>query len=161
MALDAVTILKKLGLSETEGRLYLELLKVGALTANELTKLTHTRRPTTYYALRQLAERGLLHKSGVPGTERFQAELPEKILTLVTLQERELERIEKDVRSLIPQLVKTKAPYEGLPAVSFFQGDFAMKQAIMETLYARSSQIDSLTPSDNFFWQIGQTFSAN
>jgi hypothetical protein len=29
----------------------------------------------------------------------------------------------------------------------------------METLYAKSRHIDSLAPKDNFFWQVGQTFS--
>ncbi len=161
MSQNPTALLRRLGLSETEVQLYLELLKHGALTAHELTKLTHGKRPTVYYALRQLAERGLIHKSGVPGVEHFQPESPQKLLTLVTLQSTELEQLEKDVQEVIPQLSQAKTPYEGLPAVSFYEGDVAMKQIISETLYARKPHIDSIAPADNFFFQIGQTFADN
>jgi len=154
-------ILLRLGLSESEIQLYMTLLEHGALTASELIKLTNAKRPTVYYALRQLQQRGLVHGTGTPGVERFQSEEPEKLLNLVNFRKRELSELEKELGSIIPKLGKEKTVYEGMPGVSFYEGPTAMKQAISETLYCRSKHIDSLAPSDNFFWQIGQTFSAD
>lgn len=154
-------LLKKLGLSESEIQLYLTLVSYGALTAGDLIKITAAKRPTVYYALRQLQEHGLVHRTGTPGTERFQAESPEKLLNLVTFRERELQELGKELQIIIPLLATAHRPYEGIPGVSFYEGETAMKQAITETLYCRSRHIDSLAPSDNFFWQVGQNFSAN
>ncbi len=146
-------LLYKLGLSESEATLYLKLIEDGALTAAELTKATQSKRPTVYYALRQLSDRGLVQKSGVPGVERFQAEAPEKLVTILKLREQELQALEEELRMMIPQMVPSSVAREGVPSVSFYEGEAAMKQAIMETLYCRSRHIDTLTPQDNFFWQ--------
>ena len=158
---DAQAILKKLGLSDSEINIYLALATGGSMSASELTRATQTKRPTAYYALRQLLDRGLVHKSGNPGVERFQAEKPEQLLRMITLREQELKSLEKEVQSILPSLKKSSGPGEGLPAVSFYEGVRAMKQIIMETVYCRSGRIDYLTPHDNFFWQVEQAFSAN
>lgn len=155
------SVLSKLGLSDSEVELYQALHAFGALTAKELVKLTHNKRPTVYYALHQLMERGLVHRGGAPGVERFQADPPEKLVAALDIRRRELESLEADIKAIIPALIKSKTPHEGVPAVSFYEGDAAMKQAILETLYCRSGHIDSIAPSDNFFWQIGQTFSGS
>ena len=152
-------VLKNLGLSEAEIKVFLSLHQGGSLTASELTRLTKTKRPTVYYALRQLEDRGLIHKVGSLGVERFQAEAPDKLLTLLTLQRQALDALEVDVQELVPTLtVSTKAP-EGKPTVLFYEGEAAVKQAIMDTLYCRDRHIDSLAPDDNFFWQVSRAFS--
>lgn len=156
-----LSLLKRLGLSDAESRIYLTLVAHGALTASELTKLTHGKRPTVYYAIRQLLERGIIHKLGAPGVERFQAQPADKLLTLITLRQQELEALTKEVKTALPSLVPNKVPHEGKPVVQFYEGKEAMKQAVMETLYCRGRHIDSIAPSDNFFWQIGQAFSAS
>ena len=60
----------------------------------------------------------------------------------------------------IPPLASDRGAPESLHGGSFCEGETAMKKAIMATLYCRSGHIDALTPSDNFFWQVGQSFSA-
>lgn len=153
-------ILKQLGLSDAEVKIYLALNARGALTANELTKTAHLKRPTTYYALRSLKERGLVKSGNAPGVERFQAEPPQSLEAVVAVRQKELLGLADDVRSIVPELTKGKPSDSGLPAVSFYEGEEAMKQAIMETVYCRGRHIDSIAPSDNFFWQVGQKFSA-
>ena len=152
--------LKKLGLSDSEISLYLALVAGGAMSASELTKAARAKRPTVYYAIRQLLDRGLVHKSGSPGVERFQAENPNQLLTLLALRQQELKSLTEEVRAILPSLAKPQSMKEGLPAVSFYEGEAAMKRAIMETNYCRSGRLDFLTPHDNFFWQVGQAFSA-
>lgn len=152
-------VLQKLGLSQSEIDLYLAMLSQGALLASELMRLTNAKRPTVYYALRQLLARGLVCKVPIQGTQRFQAEPAEKLLVMLDLRQNELAELTEEVRNCLPELKKQAPTHDGVPAVSFFQGQQAMKQIIMETLYCKSRHIDSLAPRDNFFWQIGQAFS--
>jgi DNA-binding transcriptional ArsR family regulator len=130
------------------------------MTASELTKAAHLKRPTAYYALRSLKEHGLIKAGATPGVERFQAEPPQALEAMVALRGKELAALAVDVHGIIPELLKKKVTDSGLPAVSFYEGEEAMKQAIMETVYCRGKHIDSIAPSDNFFWQVGQAFSA-
>ena len=119
-------ILRKLGLSDSEVQLFLLLHEHGGLTAAELVKLSHGKRPTVYYALRQLIERGLVHKTGSAAVERFQAEAPEKLLTILKFRRHEIDALENEVQQVVNVLGKSKLPHEGLPKVSFYEGDSAM-----------------------------------
>jgi len=157
---NSQNVLKELGLSDAEIKIYLALNARGALTASELTKAAHLKRPTAYYALRSLKERGLIKAGNAPGVERFQAEPPQHLEAVVAVREKELQNLAEEVRQVIPELAKGKTTETGLPAVSFYEGEDAMKQAVMETVYCRGRHIDSIAPSDNFFWQVGQKFSA-
>ena len=152
-------LLVKLGLSGSEIEIYLTLQAHGALTASELLAATRVKRPTLYYAVRQLKDRGLLHTIPSYGTHRLQAEPPKKLLTMIDLRHAELNALAEEFREWIPKLEKALHPQEGIPVVTFYQGVAAMKQVVMDTLYASSRHIDSIAPKDNFFWQVGQAFS--
>lgn len=156
---DVRKLLEQIGLSQSEIDLYLAMLSHGAMLASELMRLTRAKRPTVYYAIRQLQSRGLIRKVPFQGTQRFQAEPPEKLLVLLELRQAELITLSDEVRIHLPELKQQAPASDGVPAVSFYQGEQAMQQVIMETLYCKSRHIDSLAPRDNFFWQIGQTFS--
>ena len=152
-------LLRKLQLSDSEIQLYLAMLSRGAMQANELVKATRGKRPTVYYALRQLLDRGLVKNIAGQGTKRFQAEPPDTLLTMLALRQEELKALADEVRTSLPDFNANKVSSEGVPSVTFYEGLDAMKQVVMETLYCKSRHIDSLAPRDNFFWQIGQTFS--
>lgn len=154
-------ILAALGLSESETQIYVTLVERGALTARELTVLTHGKRPTTYYALRQLMDRGLVTKKGMQTAERFQAESPDALTSIVKIKQQEITALADSVNALIPELKKNRVAHEGAPGVTYYEGEDAMKRAIMDTLYCKMGHIDSIAPADNFFWQIGQKFSAS
>lgn len=151
--------LANLGLSDSEIQLYLAMTSRGALRAAELVQITGGKRPTVYYALRQLLDRGLVRHLATQGAKRFQAEPPEKLLTLLDLRTEELRDLKERARDMLPRFAANKIAHEGLPSVNYFEGKQAMKQIVMETLYCKSKHIDTIAPKDNFFWQIGQTFS--
>ncbi|MDO8584015.1 MAG: helix-turn-helix domain-containing protein [bacterium] len=150
---DPRKLLLELGLSDAEVRVYLCLMENGALQASEIVRQAHLKRPTAYYALRQLEDRGLVAKTGTPGVERFQAAPAERLLDLLDHQKAALEDLRKRTETILPTLPKNTKAREGLPAVSFFEGERAMQQAIAESLYCRNATIDFLTPHNNFFWQ--------
>lgn len=152
-------LLKKLGLSDSEGVLYLAMLAHGAMSAQQLVKLTKGKRPTVYYALKQLLTRGLVKTIATHGIQRFQAEPPESLLTLIELQEQELQSLKTTMTEALPLFGGITSQQELAPKVTFFEGEEAMKRVVMETLYCRQKHIDSIAPRDNFFWQVGQVFS--
>lgn len=156
---ESVDILKKLGLSQSEIDVYHALLIDGSLTAVELLARTHLKRPTLYYSIRQLQDKGLVHIVNDSPTNRYQAEEPEKLLTMVQFRQEELRELAKEVSRTIPSLKEGIHADRGIPVVSYYHGDENMKQAIMDTLYCRSRHIDALAPKQNFFWEAGQAFS--
>ena len=59
---------------------------------------------------------------------------------------------------MIPTLEATSSPANQKPAVAFYEGVDAVKNAVMEMLYCKNKRINSVVPKQNFFWQIGQDF---
>lgn len=153
-------VLKRLGLSDAEIAIYLALSEGGARTASELVKATRGKRPTVYYALRSLIDRGLCHKAGGVGVERFQAEPAKALKRVLDERAREQAQLARDIDAIVPSLMRKGETAEGMPAVSFYEGEAAMRQAIMDTLYCRSRHIDALTPADNYFFQAGKAFGS-
>lgn len=150
-------ILAQLGLTDSEVKVYLAMCR-GLKTARDIIKATRQKRPTVYYALSKLEERGLVRKTGRGGEERFAVEPPERLKTIADRQKAEATKLEKEVAELIPSLATKTAGLEK-PHVSFYEGVEAVKNVIMETLYCRDRHIDSIAPNDNFFWQVGQSFA--
>lgn len=150
-------ILMQLGLAPSEIGVYLAMLS-GSASVREVMKTTRQKRPTVYYALARLEERGLVRRTG-RGDERYAAEPPERLATLAERRKKDVDALSKDIAELIPGLVNKAKRKESRPHVSFYEGAEAVMTIIMETLYCRSRHIDSIAPHDNFFWQVGQGFA--
>lgn len=152
------SILARLGLAESEIAVYTAMLR-GAHTARDIMKVTRQKRPTVYYAIGKLEERGLVRDTGRGGEERYAPEPPERLSTIVATKKKELEALASDVAELVPSLAMKAKGADKRPHVAFYEGVEAVKGVIMETLYCRDRQIDSIAPKDNFFWQLGKGFA--
>lgn len=150
--------LARLGLVDSEIKVYLAMLG-GARKVAEIMKTTRQKRPTVYYALAKLAERGLLRKTG-RADEPYQPEPAERLRTVAENRVKEAGEIAKEIDGLIPHLGPKSGRLEK-PQVAFYEGVEAVKNVIMETLYCKDRHIDSIAPRDNFFWGIGQSFAAS
>ncbi|MEK6836533.1 MAG: helix-turn-helix domain-containing protein, partial [Nanoarchaeota archaeon] len=107
--------LKEFGLSDNEIKIYIELLKTGATTANRISKLTGVKRSTTYDNLNLLANKGLVSSIIKEKVIYFEAIDPKKIMRLMEEKKEKLSKVVKELRSLIE--VKKE---EG--GASFFEG---------------------------------------
>lgn len=150
-------ILTRLGLTESETTVYLAMCR-GINKARDITKVTRLKRPTVYYALSRLEERGLIHRTGSLTSARFGVEPAERLVTIAKRQVADAAALEQEIAALAPSLAQASTPGER-PHVAFYEGVEAVKNVIMETLYCRDRRIDSIAPSDNFFWQIGDSFA--
>jgi len=101
--------LKKTGLTGNESKVYLELLKQGELSANELAKKIDMDRTLTYTVLNNLIKKGVISYVIKSNKKFFKAENPENLLN--SLKEKEV-----FINDLIPQLKKIQQikdiPYE-------------------------------------------------
>jgi sugar-specific transcriptional regulator TrmB len=101
--------LKKTGLTGNESKVYLELLKQGELSANELAKKIGMDRTLTYTVLNNLIKKGIISYVIKSNKKFFKAENPENLLN--PLKEKEI-----FINDLIPQLKKIQQikdiPYE-------------------------------------------------
>ena len=99
-----ISILKKLGFSDKEIKVYLKLLEYGAISVRGLADVSGLNRGTTYDVLKKLQEEGLINYYEKDSKQRFVAEDPEKLLELLQSKQEELEKTKNKVKELIPQL---------------------------------------------------------
>lgn len=151
-------ILQTLGLTDSEIAVYLTMLS-GARAARDLVKSTQLKRPTVYYALGALEKRGLISKTGSEGEKKFSVEPVQRLLSFAEEKLTEAQALKQNITELLPSLTPTLTASEHYPAVAFFEGKEAVKRAIMDMLYCKSRQINSVVPTDNFFWQTGKDFA--
>ena len=155
------TQLQSLGLSESEVTVYLAMVS-GVRAARDLVKATRLKRPTVYYALGCLEKRGLIRRPGIDGigaSERgFTVEPLGRLAVMAEERALEAAQLKERVAALIPSLAAEAAPEGARPAVSFYEGAEAVKHVIMDMLYCKGKQINSVAPKENFFWQIGRGF---
>ena len=98
------TVLKDLGFTDVEARVYLALMQRGSLGAPALAELIGAPRSSIYLVLRGLKDKGLI-EGGAGYGSRFSAIAPGKALGTLFQQERDLiDRREVLARQVIPEL---------------------------------------------------------
>jgi sugar-specific transcriptional regulator TrmB len=149
-------ILSQLELSEAEIDVYLAMLH-GARAARDIVQITSRSRPTVYYALNSLEQRGLLSKTGLEEDQRFRVEPLERLQTIIHGRQAELKKTASEVDRLVRQF-QQGSKGDRRPQVSFYEGVAGVRNVIMETMYCHGRQIDSLVPTQNFFLQLEPAF---
>jgi len=98
--------LKQLGLQEKEIKVYLAVLKAGSLSAQNIAFKTGVKRTTVYLVLEKLKKIGLMGEIIEKNKKIFFAEKPEKLLKIIRQKKTEIEKEEKRIKELLPQLEK-------------------------------------------------------
>ncbi|MBT3407796.1 hypothetical protein HOK68_01950 [Candidatus Woesearchaeota archaeon] len=125
-------ILKKIGLTENEIKIYLDLLKSGSSTAYEISKRINIYRVHVYDKLEQLINKGLVTYIYKSSKKHFQATNPSKIKDHLEEKKKEIENQEKDVDKILPELnnmlkIKKEDTYveifKGIEGLKYFLKD--------------------------------------
>lgn len=132
-----LSLLKKLGLGEKESAIYVDLLENGTSSITDIVERTGLHRPEVYRFLPLLQERGFVSHLLRAKRRFFVAESPENIRQL-------LDSLEKDVDSLLPDLIGMHARSEKRPNVKFLEG----RKAIT---YVFSDIVNTLSKGDVFY----------
>ncbi|MBW2974405.1 hypothetical protein KY366_01685 [Candidatus Woesearchaeota archaeon] len=117
-------ILKELGLTNTEVKIYINLLELGPSLASRLSQKSKVERAVTYHILEKLIRKGLVSYVVKENRKYFSATEPEKLKDLIKEKEASLNQ-------LIPELIKLKKPVEQPLSVEVFRGKEGFK-TIME-----------------------------
>ena len=126
--------LRKLGLSDNEIKIYLNLLKTGTSTAYEISQKTGIYRVHVYDKLEQLMGKGLVTHVYRGAKKYFQATPPEKIKQYVEDRKKDIEQQESDIDQLMPELeAMAKLPKEDT-AVEVFKGIEGLKYFLKDII---------------------------
>lgn len=116
-------VLQDFGLTEAEVKLYLELLKMGEATANELAKYTNTNRTFTYDRLKKLLDSGMISYAIKDNKKYFKAAEPSHLLSI-------LKEKEEQVKSILPELEQLKKSFKIDSKVEIFSSKKGIKTAL-------------------------------
>src|SRR3989344_1841487 len=125
-----IEIIKELGLTNTEIKVYLALFKIGLSLASKISKEAQTERAVTYHILHKLISKGIVSYVIKENRKYFSATDPEKLLDI-------LKNKEEAVRELIPQLKALKLPIKEEPIIEVYKGIEGLKTVLNDILDER------------------------
>ena len=102
----ALEILRKIGLSDGEIKVYSALLDLGPASVNSVHERTGIERRNIYDILNKLIERGLVSYMTENKRRTFQASHPSKIINYIEERKSELDNVKKDIETDISPLIK-------------------------------------------------------
>ena len=141
-------LLAQFNLSETESHIYLALLKARHLSATEIAKNTELKRPTVYYGLEQLQEKGLVKTIGSGKIFRYRAESPQQLHTILERKKIEIKTKTKQLEKDLPFLhTFDEQAKQGLPHIEYFRGKEGIKNIAEKVFTARKKELFAITPS--------------
>ena len=138
MSMDS-SLLKKIGLSDKEILTYLNLLEYGPISVRALAELTGINRGTTYDTLKKLQEDGLASYYHSATKQKFVAEEPEKLLSLVEAKEREWQNIKTSLSDLVPELKALEDRGEKHPTSKLYEGRSGVRFILDDVLSTMKS----------------------
>ncbi len=114
--------LMHLGLSEKEAAVYVAALQLGPTPVQDIAKQSKVNRATTYVMIESLEKRGLISSTQKDKKRIFIAEAPDRLLSLLRLQKKELEEQESELTKMLPKLNAIFNRSGEKPEVRYFDG---------------------------------------
>ena len=132
------TLLRSLGFTESEAKIYLLSLELGASSVQDIAKKAKVSRVTTYAAIESLSKHGLMSSVEKGKKTLYAAESPERLVSFVHNRMKEMENTLREVQSAINEL---KLIQQGdRPVVRLFEGKEGLK-AIHDDILKTSPDI--------------------
>lgn len=127
-------LLRELGFSETEAETYWALLNLETVSVRKVAEFSGINRGTTYDAIKNLAQAGLVNTRRSGAREYFSAESPEKIFDLIRDRRKELLMTQAVAQEYIPELLARKARPQGKPLVRYYEDDEGIVTILRDVL---------------------------
>jgi sugar-specific transcriptional regulator TrmB len=124
-------ILREIGLTENEIKVYNALIKLGKTTTGPLIKESKTTGSKIYEVLGKLVDKGLVSSTVENKWKLFQITSPEAILVYIDDKQKEIEDQKRDAEKIIAQIEKQMKIKPGESQVTVFKGFEGIK-----TMYA-------------------------
>lgn len=127
-------ILKHLGFTAMQVKIYLASLSLGAASAQHIARAAGVPRTTAYAVLDGLVERGVIGKTLVRKKTRFRAEPPTSLLAT-------LKRVEHELSAILPELEARYTKEGQKPKILFYEGKGAVQKVYDDTLAEKPEEI--------------------
>ena len=153
-----ISLLRGIGLTENEIKVYLSLLKQGRMKTAQILHLTDISSGKVYETLDKLHKRGLVTLSRIDGVKQFQATNPKSLLSYVKEQQKELEEKEREIKSFLPSLLALHPKEE--VSVNYLVGKRSIEPLIREelkkanTIYAMGIRGTKNSKYNNFWLHL-------
>ena len=121
--------LEKIGLTNSEIRVYLSLLKLGQTTAGPIVDEAKVTRSKIYDILERLKNKGLVSYITKESTKYFSAADPKSILQYLEEKEKEIQEDKESVREILPELMLQQELAEKKKIAEIFIGIKGMENA--------------------------------
>ncbi|MFA6428589.1 MAG: helix-turn-helix domain-containing protein [Candidatus Buchananbacteria bacterium] len=146
-------VLKRAGLHDKEVKIYLAGLRAGPVLASFLAKKTGISRQNTYDLLKKLESRGLVSSSGRRYNTKFVMEDPINLKSYLNRQRRALEKTEKDLELVMPEIENLTDKSGIIPKIKFYEGKESIKNLVLESLHCLNKEILAVgSPSDYYLF---------
>ncbi|MBU1152131.1 hypothetical protein KJ632_04890 [Patescibacteria group bacterium] len=130
--------LKKIGFSEKEAQVYIQLIRWGAQPISVISERAQINRTTTYDIIDSLTKKGLISSIKKGGITHIKALSPKELNNYLEREKveftRKIEKQQREMDSLLPELISLENPESTKPKVSFYEGEKGMRQAYEDTL---------------------------
>jgi sugar-specific transcriptional regulator TrmB len=127
-------VLREIGLTESEIKVYLALLKLGSTTSGPLTEKSKVARSKIYEILERLISKSLVSYIIKQKTKYYQAEDPVKIQEYLDQKEKDFKQQRNKINKLIPQLQLEKQLSKKTSEAQIYSG-FRGIQTVHEHMY--------------------------
>lgn len=136
--------LEKIGLTDSEAKVYLGSLELGPDTAQHIAAKASVSRPTTYIMIENLMKRGLMSKFKKGKKWAFAAAAPHQLLYVITNQQEELRKKEEGIRGILAQFDKLVEDGSEKPHVYVAEGVEAVRQLQQDILATSGKDGDTV-----------------
>jgi len=130
----AQEILQKIGLSQSEAKVYIALIELGPSLAGAITKKANINRSNCYDVLQRLIEKGLISYVIQAKRKYFKAEEPKKLKSLLEEEKEIIQKKEKELNKIMPDLLLKAKENAEKPLVSMYYGKKGIKSIFEDIL---------------------------
>ena len=135
-------VLRNIGLTDGEIRVYLALIELGPSTSGPITDKSRVSGSKIYNILERLMQKGIVSYIIKEKTKYYQAEDPIKIKEYVIIKENEIKKQKEEIDKLIPMLQLKKVLEKNKSEVQIYKG-FKGIQTITEHIYSKLKRGDT------------------
>ena len=144
--------LKNLDLSEKEAVVYLASLELGLSTVQEIAGKSQISRSTTYEVIASLIKKGLMCALNKGKKKYFSAEGPERLLTLIDIKEKELEKRKEELKAILPELNELARLSRERPKIKFYEGKQGIRRIQEDLLRTKNlGSTEEFVPLDDAY----------
>tara|TARA_Y100000310_G_scaffold345315_2_gene463698 strand:- start:14879 stop:15628 length:750 start_codon:yes stop_codon:yes gene_type:complete len=127
-------ILKEIGLSDYEAKIYTALLELGESTTGEILKKAHLTSGKIYEILDSLQNKGLVSMIIKSGVKRFSPADPRRVLDYLEEKKGDIEEQKIDFQKILPELNKKIQKVKSPLNIEIFTGIKGLKTAYKKEL---------------------------